>query len=70
MSNEMAWLLHGVLLGMVLAAMVRLVFDAVIAKRAAEAARAASTWALKSVCGDFYLVSFRQYRLDEKRGAA
>ena len=67
MSNEMAWLLHGVLLGMMLAAMVRLVFDAVIAQRAAETARAASALALKSVRGDGYLLSFRQYRLDQKR---
>ncbi|MEE1779436.1 hypothetical protein ABZ501_06425 [Streptomyces sp. NPDC019922] len=70
MSNEMAWLLHGVFLGMMLAAMVRLVFDAVTAQRAAEAARAASALALKSVRGDSYLLSLRQYRLDQKRETA
>ncbi|MFF9688963.1 hypothetical protein [Streptomyces sp. NPDC014623] len=62
MSNEMAWLLHGILLGMMLAAMVRLVADAVFAQRTATAAKAAADQALKLARGDLFLSSLRTYR--------
>ncbi|MFD5874040.1 hypothetical protein [Streptomyces sp. NPDC060322] len=67
MSNEMAWLLHGILLGMMLAAMIRLIADAVTVQRAAAAAHTAANQALKLARGDQYLNGFRLYRLTQRR---
>ncbi|MFI9621910.1 hypothetical protein ACIG8S_23645 [[Kitasatospora] papulosa] len=62
MSNEMAWLLHGVFLGMMLATMVRLVADAIAAQRVAVAAHAAANRALKTARGEAFLASLRAHR--------
>lgn len=70
MSNEMAWLLHGVFLGAMLASMVRLVADAMAAQRVAAGAQAAATRALKMARGELYLASLCRYRHEQKREAA
>ncbi|MFF4166900.1 hypothetical protein [Streptomyces sp. NPDC001741] len=70
MSNEMAWLLHGVFLGMMLAAMIRLIADAVAAQRVAEVGQSAAARALKMARGDVYLSSFRRYQYEQQREAA
>ena len=70
MSNEMAWLLHGVLLGMMLAATVRLVADARAAERTAAGAQAEAARALKMARGNAYLASLRTYQYEQKREAA
>ncbi|MET8478137.1 hypothetical protein ABZV68_13140 [Streptomyces clavifer] len=70
MSNEMAWLLHGVLLGAMLASVVRLVADAMTTQRIAAGAQAAATRAVKLARGEVYLSSFRRYQHEQKREAA
>lgn len=70
MSNEMAWLLHGVFLGATLTAVVRMVADAVFAQRTAAAAQVVADRAAKTVRGELFLASLRAYRALEGGRAA